>query len=82
MTDSVTVGLGLLGYLKKGGSIQLRREVEIGNELKSKALKIDLEGKIMLVKDVGKHQSESFDEYSLAPAACDLLCGLRILGVH
>lgn len=82
VSESLTFGLGLIGYLNRGGSLYIRREEVAGGLIKTQESKVDLDGKIALIKDIGKHQSEILDDYSEVPGECDILCGLRLLNVH
>lgn len=82
VSKSLTFGLGLIGYLSQGGSLYLRRVEVGGGLLKTRESKLDINGKVALIKDIGKHQSETLNDYSEVPSECDILCGLRLLDVH
>jgi hypothetical protein len=73
LTQQVSVGYGVIGQLKKGGTIEVRRVRLSPGIWKTSSSKIDIRGRIILFKAISKLQDETYSDF--APLASDTSIG-------
>ena len=82
VADQVQFGYGLLGTLDKGGTYMQRR-VEVGPGVwKTKNTKLNLNGRVALLKTINKQSEESKSGWRAVPSDTTVLQALSMLGVH
>jgi len=67
--QQVDFGLGVVGQLKKGGTIEVNRIRLSSGIWKTNSSKIDINGRIVLFKTISKQQDETHSEFK--PVAPD-----------
>jgi hypothetical protein len=69
LTEQVDFGYGIIGYLKKGGTVEVNR-IRLSPEVwKTRSSRIDLNGRIVLFKTISKQQDETHIDFK--PVAPD-----------
>jgi hypothetical protein len=69
LTQQVDFGLGLIGHLNKGGTIQVTRVRLSPGLWKTSSSRIDLDGRFVLFKTISKQQDETHSDFK--PLASD-----------
>jgi len=79
MLDRVDFGYGLLGYIDKGGTFEIRREQVSDTHWKTSLVEVHIQGRVLLFHNVTKDQREARTDFRPVPhdisltAAKDLL---------
>ena len=75
----VDFGWGILGRLYKGGSFMVEQQQVDGNHWDSVAMKLDLTGKVMMIKPVVYKEQEYESDFHRLPDHLSLSQGMEIL---
>jgi hypothetical protein len=63
LTEQVDFGFGVIGQLKKGGTVEVNRIKLSPGIWKTTSSKIDINGRIVLFKTISKQQNETHSEF-------------------
>ena len=67
LMDRVDFGYGLLGYVAKGGTFEIRREQVSPTRWKASLIEVHVQGRVLLFHNVGKDQREVRTDFRPVP---------------
>jgi hypothetical protein len=72
LTEDVTIGWGLLGRLREGGTFQVERREVAPKLWQITETHVHIEGRALFFKSIGQQQDEVQTEFTLVPASTTL----------
>jgi hypothetical protein len=72
LTQDVTIGWGLLGRLKEGGTFRVERRQVAPGLWQITETHVDIEGRALFFKNIGQHQDEVQTNFTQVPAGTTL----------
>jgi hypothetical protein len=79
MLDRVDFGYGLLGYIEKGGTFEIKREQVSETRWKTSLVEIHIQGKALLFHNVTKDQREARTDFRPVPHDISLTAAKELL---
>jgi hypothetical protein len=80
LIDRVEFGYGLLGYIEKGGTIEIGRTQVDPSEWKTTFVNIQLSGRLVFFKTISKQEYETRSDFRAVPGDLNVLAASRLLG--
>jgi hypothetical protein len=77
LTQQVDFGFGVIGQLKKGGTIEVNRIRLSPGIWKTNASKIDINGRIVLFRTISKQQDETHSEFKRVAPDTNIMLALQ-----
>jgi hypothetical protein len=80
VAERVDFGYGFLGHVEKGGSFEIHRHQVSAEHWKTDLVDVHVEGKILMLKTVGKDQREARSNFRPVPSGTTLAEAKEMLG--
>jgi hypothetical protein len=72
LAERVEFGYGLFGHVEKGGSFEIHRRQVSASHWKTDLVEVHVQGKILMLKTVGKDQREARSNFGAVPSGATL----------
>lgn len=79
MLDRVDFGYGLIGYIEKGGTFEIRREQVSETRWKTSLVDVHIQGRVFLLHNVNKDQREQRTDFHAVPHDISLTAAKQLL---
>jgi hypothetical protein len=81
LTQQVDFGYGIIGHLRKGGTVEVNRIQVAPGIWKTTSLRIDINGRFVFFKTINKQQDEAHSDFKSVAPDTTLLQAVQQIGV-
>jgi len=81
LTQQVDFGFGLIGHLRKGGTVNVNRIQIAPSVWKTSSFRIDINGRFIFFKTINKQQEETHSDFKSVASGTTILEALQQIGV-